>query len=128
MARVKSKDTAPERIVRQITFGLGFRYRLHGAKLPGKPDLVFASRRKVIFVHGCFWHRHKGCKLARLPKSRLSFWKPKLEGNKKRDAGNLGELRQLDWKVLLIWECQLRDTARVTAVIKRFLGSGDGAR
>ena len=90
MARIAGKHTAPEKAVRRMATALGYRYRLHGAKLPGKPDLVFAGQRKAIFVHGCFWHRHaaKTCKLARLPKTRLDFWLPTLEGNRKRDARN----------------------------------------
>lgn len=85
MGRVRSRDTVPEMFVRRLTHALGYRYRLHGKDLPGKPDLVFRSRRKVIFVHGCFWHRHPGCALARLPKSREDFWLPKLEANRQRD-------------------------------------------
>jgi DNA mismatch endonuclease (patch repair protein) len=87
MAKVRSRNTKPERVVRRLVYSLGFRYRLHVAHVPGKPDLVFASRRKAIFVHGCFWHRHAepACKLARMPKSRLDFWKPKLERNRLRD-------------------------------------------
>src|SRR5690242_6390833 len=95
MARIRGRDTGPEWIVRKLVFSLGYRYRLHGKGLPGRPDLVFASRRAVIFVHGCFWHRHgsKSCRLARLPKSRLAFWLPKLEGNKARDGRNKRQLR-----------------------------------
>ena len=116
MGLVKSKNTSPEMIVRAFVHGLGFRYRLHDAKLPGRPDLVFASRRKVIFVHGCFWHRHNRCSLARLPKSRQEFWLPKLENNKARDAVNLRALTRLGWTSMVIWECELRDPIR--AMIK----------
>ncbi len=98
MSRVKSRDTKPELAVRRLVHSMGYRYRLHG-KLPGRPDLVFAARRKVIFVHGCFWHRHSGCPNCRLPKSRLAFWKPKLEANKKRDRKNQQSLRRLGWDV-----------------------------
>ena len=125
MRRVRHKHTEPERIVRRLVTGLGHRYRLHGAKLPGKPDLVFAGARKVIFVHGCFWHRHaaKTCKLARMPKTRKSFWLPKLEGNRLRDARNIRALRGDGWKVLVVWECQLRDTERLDRRLARFLGT-----
>ena len=86
MSQIRARDTSPEMIVRSFVHALGFSFRLHDRRLPGCPDLVFASRRKVIFVHGCFWHRHNRCDLARLPKSRLEFWLPKLEGNKQCDA------------------------------------------
>jgi DNA mismatch endonuclease, patch repair protein len=121
MARVRSKDTRPEMRVRKLAFALGYRYRLHDRKLPGCPDLVFGPRRKVIFVHGCFWHRHAKCALSRLPKSRLDFWIPKLEGNKLRDQRNRRALARRGWKVLTIWECQLRDWERLNDKIRRFL-------
>jgi DNA mismatch endonuclease, patch repair protein len=121
MARVRSKNTRPELLVRKLVFGLGYRYRLHKRTLPGCPDLVFAPRAKVIFVHGCFWHRHSRCALARLPKSRIDFWVPKLEGNRLRDEKNKRALTRLGWKVLTIWECQLADTSHLSAVIRRFL-------
>ena len=116
MGLIKSKNTSPEMIVRAFVHRLGYRYRLHGAKLPGRPDLVFAGRRKVIFVHGCFWHRHNRCSLARLPKSRQEFWLPKLKSNKARDAVNLRALTRLGWTSMVIWECELRDPIR--AMIK----------
>jgi DNA mismatch endonuclease (patch repair protein) len=121
MARVRSKDTRPEMRVRKLAFALGYRYRLHDRKLPGCPDLVFRPRRKVIFVHGCFWHRHGRCALARLPKSRLDFWIPKLEGNKLRDQRNKRALARRGWKVLTIWECQLGDPSQLSTRIGRFL-------
>lgn len=123
MSRIRNKDTKPEMFVRRLIHRMGYRYRLHGKKLPGKPDLVFASRRKVIFVHGCYWHRHDdpSCKLARLPKSRLDFWGPKLEGNRERDKRNQMELNALGWEVLVIWECQLSDVDDVTARVREFL-------
>jgi DNA mismatch endonuclease (patch repair protein) len=124
MARVKGKNTVPELVVRQEVHGLGFRYRLHGRGLPGRPDLVFRKRRKVIFVHGCFWHRHSAasCKLARLPKSRLDFWRPKLQSNHLRDARNLAALRRSGWRVLVVWECELTDKMRLRRRLKTFLG------
>ena len=121
MARVRSKNTGPEMLVRRLTFALGYRYRLHAKDLPGCPDLAFRSRRKVIFVHGCFWHRHIGCGLARMPKSRIEFWKPKLEANKQRDVRNMKRLEQEGWQVLTIWECQLKDTERLQGIIRGFL-------
>lgn len=121
MARVHSKNSRPELFVRKLIFALGYRYRLHARDLPGHPDLVFRKRRKVIFVHGCFWHRHTACALARLPKSRLDFWVPKLEGNKQRDQRNKRALTKDGWKVLTIWECQLKNTVRLQATIRRFL-------
>ena len=121
MSRVRSKDTRPEMQVRRLVFSMGYRYRLHAKDLPGKPDLVFRRKRKVIFVHGCFWHRHKGCALARLPKSREEFWIPKLEANSERDKRNKKGLKTAGWNVLTIWECQLGDTWRLRARIERFL-------
>lgn len=123
MSLVCSKDTRPELTVRRMVHQLGFRYRLHGKGLPGKPDLVFASRRKAIFVHGCLWHRHakQGCPLARLPKSRLEFWLPKLEQNRMRDKQKQAELRRLGWRVLVIWECELRGVDKLQSQIIDFL-------
>lgn len=122
MAKVKSKGTKPEMLVRRLVHSMGYRYRLHGPGLPGRPDLVFKGRRKVIFVHGCFWHRHEGCRLARLPKSRLDFWLPKLEGNKQRDAQKLEQLCQQGWKSLVIWECELKDLSSLEKRLRAFLG------
>lgn len=121
MSLVKSKNTKPEMFVRKLVHSMGYRYRLHDKKLPGRPDLVFSSRKKVIFVHGCFWHRHENCKLARLPKSRLEFWKPKLEANKERDQIVQESLRELGWQILVIWECQLRDIEILREKIIAFL-------
>lgn len=121
MALVRNKDTKPELLVRRLVHGMGYRYRLHRRDLPGTPDLVFPSRKKVIFVNGCFWHRHNGCALARLPKSRGEFWLPKLNANVERDVRNVRELRRLGWHVLTIWECQLGDIAKLPNRIRRFL-------
>ncbi len=123
MALVRGKDTKPELVVRRLVHSMGYRYRLHIASLPGKPDLVFAGKRKVIFVHGCFWHRHpsSSCKLARMPKSRLEFWVPKLEGNRLRDERNKRELKRQGWKVLSIWECQIANLASLSKRIRSFL-------
>ena len=123
MARIRSKNTNPELAVRKIVHSLGYRFRLHCPKLPGKPDLVLARHKAIIFVHGCFWHRHPDphCKLARLPKSGLEFWLPKLNSNRDRDIRNQAELRCMGWKILTVWECELRDSERLTAVIRAFL-------
>ncbi|HBI46414.1 MAG TPA: very short patch repair endonuclease, partial [Planctomycetales bacterium] len=91
MSRVRNKDTKPELVVRRLVHSLGYRYRLHSGRLPGRPDIVFAGRKKVVFVHGCFWHRHRGCALCRMPKSRLDFWAPKLEGNRRRDINTTAQ-------------------------------------
>lgn len=123
MGRVKSANTKPEMTVRRMVHGLGYRYRLHRRDLPGKPDLVFGPRRKVIFVHGCFWHRHSAsnCKLARLPKSRRDFWLPKLEANRLRDIQNRDLLIKAGWSVLEIWECEIPDKENLTKRIEGFL-------
>ena len=122
MSRIRSRDTGPEMAVRRIVHGMGYRYRLHRSDMPGKPDLVFGPRRKVIFVHGCFWHRHEDCRLARLPKSRLEFWRPKLEANLIRDERNRYELTRKDWGVLVIWECEIKEESRLRQRIREFLG------
>jgi DNA mismatch endonuclease (patch repair protein) len=121
MSRVRSKDSRPEMLVRKMIFKLGYRYRLHAKELPGCPDLVFRKFRKVIFVHGCFWHRHEGCSLARLPKSRRGFWVPKLEGNRQRDHRNLKCLARENWKVLTLWECQIKKLEYIESIVTRFL-------
>ena len=121
MSRVRSKDTKPEIAVRRLVHRMGYRYRLHRRDLPGNPDMVFPSRGKIIFVHGCFWHRHGKCKLTRWPKSKLEFWKPKLEANHRRDTANQRLLRGLGWKTLVIWECQLAAVDRLQGKIRTFL-------
>jgi DNA mismatch endonuclease (patch repair protein) len=121
MARVRSKNSRPELFIRKLVYALGYRYRLHQRDLPGSPDLVFRRSRKVIFVHGCFWHRHAKCALARMPKSRVDFWTEKLEGNRRRDERNRRALAREGWKVLTIWECQIRDASRLEAKVRRFL-------
>ncbi|HEY4361781.1 MAG TPA: DNA mismatch endonuclease Vsr [Bryobacteraceae bacterium] len=124
MGRVHSKNTKPEMAVRRLVHSLGFRFRLHRRDLPGNPDLAFPGRRKLIFVHGCFWHRHGSrCPLTRLPKSRLDFWIPKLEQNQKRDQKNRRLLRAAGWGTLVIWECQLKDNRALAKRICNFLES-----
>jgi DNA mismatch endonuclease (patch repair protein) len=121
MSRVRNKDTKLELKVRSIVHRMGYRYRLHRRDLPGHPDLAFGPKRKVIFVHGCFWHRHKACKLARLPKSRLDFWKPKLEKNRQRDEKVQQGLRSQGWKYLVIWECEAEDENHVREKVGEYL-------
>lgn len=105
MSKIRGKDTKPELVVRRLIHRMGFRYRLHCRDLPGSPDLAFPSRRKVIFVHGCFWHRHPGCCDAVLPKTRSDFWAGKLARNVKRDATVKRQLRMAGWQVMTVWEC-----------------------
>jgi DNA mismatch endonuclease (patch repair protein) len=123
MSRVRYKDTKPEFVVRRLVFALGYRFRLHSKRLPGRPDLVFPGLKKVIFVHGCFWHRHpaKTCMLARLPKSRLDFWLPKLEANRRRDVVQQRRLRRMGWSVMVVWECQLRRPLTLERRLRSFL-------
>jgi DNA mismatch endonuclease, patch repair protein len=123
MSRIRGKDTKPEVVVRRLIHGMGYRYRLHRRDLPGTPDIVFSRTRKVIFVHGCFWHRHPDsrCRLARLPKSKLDFWQNKLEGNRRRDEENEAHLAQMGWDVLTIWECQINDIKSLKTRIVSFL-------
>lgn len=122
MQAIKSKDTGPEMLVRRLVHGLGYRYRLHKKGLPGRPDLVFAGRKKIIFVHGCFWHAHD-CRFGRAPKSRQDYWIPKLRRNKERDEENRTQLEALGWEVLTIWECQLKskDRAELVRTVTEFL-------
>lgn len=122
MSRIRSKDTKPEMLVRRLVHGMGYRYRLHAKELPGRPDLVFRPRRKAIFVHGCFWHRHVGCPANRLPTTRREFWRNKLDGNVRRDRRNEAALEEMGWRVLIIWECQTKDLDRVAEAVRRFLG------
>lgn len=108
MSGIRGKDTRPEMIVRQYLHSSGFRYRLHCADLPGKPDVVMRSRGVVIFVHGCFWHRHRSCRFASTPATRRDFWIDKLERNRKRDASAISELLKQGWRVAVVWECSIR--------------------
>lgn len=125
MAGIRNKDSAPEMRLRRLIHGMGFRYRLHVRALPGTPDVVFPARRAVIFMHGCFWHRHEGCALARLPKSRIEFWKKKLESNRLRDRNTLASLSRLGWRVLVVWECQMKDEKHVARVVRQFLADAE---
>ena len=123
MSRIRSTDTKPEILVRKLVHRLGYRFRLHCGDLPGKPDLVLRRHKKVIFVHGCFWHMHddSDCKLSRLPKSRLNYWKPKLIYNKNRDKRNIETLKKEGWSVLTVWECQLKDIDVLKRKLTEFL-------
>lgn len=123
MSRVGAKDTQPEWRVRSLLHAMGYRYRLHARDLPGRPDIVFRKRRKVIFVHGCFWHRHDdpACRLARLPKSRVDFWEAKLTGNAERDKRVVKVLESSGWQVLIVWECELRDSEHIENKLRHFL-------
>ena len=121
MQAVRTRDTGPEMIVRRLLHRLGYRYRLHRKDLPGRPDVAFLSRRKAIFVHGCFWHGH-GCPKGRLPKSRLDYWEPKLNGNKERDKRKEEELGSMGWDVLVIWQCETADLGDLAGRLHGFLG------
>ena len=112
MSRIRGKDTGPELLLRREVHARGFRYRLHDSALPGKPDLIFPRFRAVCFVHGCFWHRHPGCRFAATPSSREEYWKEKLEGNASRDKQSRQKLLELGWRVAVVWECALRDDRR----------------
>lgn len=121
MAQVKSKGMKPEMQVRRLLHGLGYRYRLHRTDLPGKPDLVFQRRRKIIFVNGCFWHFHSGCCRVRIPATNRVYWLAKLKRNRARDERNLATLRHNGWKVLTVWECQLKDLRKTAERLIAFL-------
>ena len=121
MAKVKSKGMKPEMRVRKLLHGLGYRYRLHRANLPGRPDLVFPSRRKVVFVNGCFWHRHNGCSRVRIPATNRDYWLSKLESNYTRDVRNVNLLEEQGWSVITVWECQLQDIQATTDRLVSFL-------
>ena len=125
MSRIRGRGTKPEIIVRRIAHRLGYRFRLHRKDLPGRPDMVFPRHRVVIMVHGCFWHRHPGCKHASTPKTRESFWKNKLEDNVARDRRNETALRELGWRVMVIWECETKDREAVADRIESFLRQED---
>lgn len=126
MAQVKSKDMKPEMMVRRLLHRLGYRYRLHRADLPGRPDLVFPSRRKVVFVNGCFWHNHAGCSHVRIPATNRDYWLSKLDRNKARDERNINLLKELGWAAITVWECQLRDLTATTERLVTFLeGTAD---
>ena len=123
MRRIRKAGTKPEMRVRRAAHRLGYRFRLHRSDLPGTPDLVFPRLRRVVLVHGCFWHQHPGCRLARQPKSRLDYWLPKLERNRQRDLKSSAALRAIGWAVLVVWECQVPDETAAARLLKPFLGA-----
>jgi DNA mismatch endonuclease, patch repair protein len=123
MAGIKGKNTKPEMVVRKLVHGMGFRFRLHRKDLPGSPDLVFPRLRKVVLVHGCFWHRHPGCKFAYTPKSNIRFWLDKLNANVHRDALALKALNVLGWEVLIVWECEVSSPSTLTQKLSSFLAA-----
>ncbi len=122
MRHVHSKDTRPEIAVRKLVYGMGFRYRIHSKAVPGQPDLVVAIRKQAIFVHGCFWHRH-ACPAATLPKSNRDYWQGKQNRNAARDKRNVRILRGSGWKVLTVWECEIKNMKRLQRRLRRFLES-----
>lgn len=118
MAGIRGKDTKPEMAVRRYLHGKGLRYRLHDKRLPGRPDMVFPRYRTVVFVHGCFWHQHPGCRLATTPDTNAEFWQHKLSGNQMRDARQAEELQAANWRVLTVWECEVKDLSGLPALIR----------
>ncbi|WP_415909131.1 very short patch repair endonuclease [Oleiharenicola sp. Vm1] len=122
MASVRTRDTGPEVALRKRLHSLGYRYRMHAANLPGRPDIVFPSRKKVIFVHGCFWHGHR-CRWGRLPKSRIDYWEMKIRSNRSRDRRTSAAIRKAGWGVLVVWQCEIRKVDRVLPRITQFLES-----
>lgn len=125
MSGIRGKDTKPEIAVRKLAHRLGYRFRLHRRDLPGSPDLVFPGRRKVVFVHGCFWHRHPGCRFAYNPKSNVQTWQTKFDTNVARDARVRSELDQLGWGVLTIWECETTDLEMLADKLTKFLDNAE---
>lgn len=122
MSKVRGKNTSPEMRVRGLAHSLGYRFRLHRRDLPGCPDIVFPSHKKIILVHGCFWHRHQGCPKATMPKSRIPYWSEKFRRNVERDQRVIKELRSANWSVRTIWECQTKDQSKLKQILVCFLG------
>ena len=123
MSQIKGKNTKPGMVVRKFLHANSFRYSLHKKDLPGKPDIVFRKQMKAVFINGCFWHRHPGCKRATIPSTRKAFWKKKLTQNRERDLSNIQELQRLNWDVLTVWECELNEIEKVLIKLKSFLGN-----
>ena len=121
MRAIKQKNTKPELAVRRLLHAMGFRFRLHRRDLPGRPDIVLPRRKTVIFVHGCFWHQHAGCRLANVPRTRTEYWLPKLARNQERDASAQALLEELGWRVLVVWECELADRDVLRSRLSCFL-------
>jgi DNA mismatch endonuclease (patch repair protein) len=122
MRAVKGRDTSLEMTVRRLIYSMGYRYRLHRKDLPGKPDLVFSSRRKVLFIHGCFWHGHDCKRGARVPKTNRDYWQKKIARNQARDSKNIAALQTMGWDILIIWECQIKDETSLRQRLSAFLG------
>lgn len=123
MSQIKGKNTKPEMLVRKFLFSNGIRYRLHDKKLPGKPDMVFPKYKKALFINGCFWHGHEGCKYFVIPKTRTDWWLNKINGNRKKDIESIAALKKLGWKVMTIWECELKPDnkeRKLKSLIKEF--------
>lgn len=127
MRAVRGKDTVPELVVRRLMHRLGYRFRLHSAKLPGKPDLTLPKHKTVIFVHGCFWHGHQGCARSIPPKSNAAFWEAKLARNRERDADQVAALGETGWRVLIVWECETKNLQLLATRISDFLAVGPSA-
>src|SRR5471032_2063224 len=121
MRAVRRSNTAPELIVRQQLHALGYRYRLHRKDLPGTPDIVLPRHKKIILVHGCFWHGHDDCRRAKLPTNNAETWRRKIEANKNRDARNISELSSLGWRILVLWECEVADLSSIRERLSQFL-------
>ncbi|TKJ40451.1 very short patch repair endonuclease [candidate division LCP-89 bacterium B3_LCP] len=123
MSRVKKRDTKQEIVVRSVLHRLGYRFRLHDKNLPGTPDIVLKKHKKIIFVHGCFWHGHKNCRLSSIPKTNSEFWKDKIVRNRKRDKKVKSDLELMGWSVLIVWQCQIIDTGSLRSSLESFLSS-----
>lgn len=122
MSRIGPKHSKPEIVVRRLLHAMGYRFRLHAKELPGRPDIVLRPRKKVIFVHGCFWHRHIGCKKATTPKTRHEFWQTKFDANVVRDARVQAQLKDLGWEHIVVWECETKDHESLSVILREFLG------
>src|SRR5438132_7786080 len=123
MRRIKSKGMRPELTVRRLVHSMGYRFRLHVSDLPGKPDIVLARKKKIIEVRGCFWHQHGKCVDSHIPKSRIQYWRPKLQRNRRRDKKNIEKLEALGWSVLVIWECEVRNLKGLNRNLSKFLAN-----
>ena len=122
MSHIKGKDTKPEKLVRPILHGMGYRFRLHCKQLPGKPDIILPKYKAAVFVHGCFWHEHRGCKRATIPATRPEFWQHKIAGNRERDSRNIAALENLGYRCLIVWQCELKKLELLKQRLSAFLG------
>lgn len=122
MAQVKGKNTKPEKLVRSLLHSMGYRFRLHNKRLPGKPDITLPRYKAIVFVHGCFWHGHDGCKRAAIPTTRSEFWMKKISANKERDSRNIAALENLGYRCLVVWQCELKDLELLKQRLSDFLG------